>query len=78
MTAADKQMFNLGGAFIGGVFFCAQAIHWFNTPRYAAATQARAIGVGVQAVVGLIVAVAAFIYAKRVSAARTPLAPPAD
>lgn len=77
MTEADKKMFNLGGAFVGGLFFCAQAIHWFITP-HPAATQARAVGVGVQAVVALIVAVVAFVYAKRVSAARTPLAPSAD
>ena len=71
MSAADKRMFNLGCMFMVGLGLLGQALHWFITPMaHPDASQARVAAVGAQALVGLIIAVVAFVRAKKGSAAR--------
>jgi len=67
-------MFILGGWFVAGVFLLAQAFHWYNSP-HPDASQARVIGVGVQALVGALLSVFAYLRARRADAFGTQ-APP--
>ena len=61
----EDKMFGLGGACVGGLYLAAGALHWFNTPAVEAASGARMSAVAAQAVIGLAVAIYAFIRARR-------------
>ena len=73
MSAAGR-MFMLGQGFAAGLFLLGTALHWYNTP-HPDASQARAIAVGVQALVGALASIFAYVRARQANAFGTQ-APP--